>query len=88
MDQSWFESCAARAEPCQLAVWKVKMCCLKSSDVFFVRSSVLRERRCCSVGDNLDVFLTKIGISLSHRYTHTNPHMVLTRRGEQTSSPV
>lgn len=44
MDQSWFESCAARAEPCQPAVCKVKMCSLKGTDVFFVRA----ERRCCA----------------------------------------
>lgn len=32
MDQSWFESCAARAKPCQLAVYKVKMGSVKSSE--------------------------------------------------------
>lgn len=37
MDQSWFESCTTREKPCQLAVYKVKMGSVKSSDVFFVR---------------------------------------------------
>lgn len=36
MDQNWFESCAAGAEPCQPAVWEVKNGSLKGSDVLFV----------------------------------------------------
>lgn len=44
MDQSWFESWAARAEPCQLAVWEVKMRSLKGSDVFFVRPLCTRRK--------------------------------------------
>lgn len=58
MDQSWFESCTARAEPCQLAVWKVKMCSLTGSDVSFVRKTPY----------------SKLDISFLDTHRHTKTH--------------
>lgn len=51
LDRRWFECCVAPAEPCHLAVWKVKACPLKGSDVFFVspHPSLPTDRSCCVI---------------------------------------
>lgn len=80
----WFESCTARAEPCQLAVWRVKMCSLKGSDVFFVRPLCARSKEeeevQCKRG-NFCLFHNKIDTCFLYR--HAKSHMVLTGRGER-----
>lgn len=54
LDRRWFECCVAPAEPCHLAVWKVKACPLKGSDVFFVSPppSAHRQELLCHKGGN------------------------------------
>lgn len=83
----WFESCTARAEPCQLAVWRVKMCSLKGSDVFFVRPLCARSKEeeevQCKRG-NFCLFHNKIDTCFLYR--HAKSHMVLTGRGETSMS--
>lgn len=85
MDQSWLESCTAWAEPCQLAVWKVKMCPLKGSDVFFVRPlSAHRKEVLCHKGGNFCVIHNRKDTSFFRR--HSKPHTELRRHHLQCNT--
>lgn len=75
MDQSWFESCAEAAEPCQPAVWKVKMWPLKSSDVLFVTHQSAHKKEVLWCKGVTCAFHNKVDASFCF-FRQSDPHRV------------